>query len=531
MALQDRFYAEDNTRLTPEAVSQLAANPQKVYAELLRAMTEIFDAGTNNVSSGLPAWLDTTGTGPAPVSPIGDRAAGAVLGIFPNFGGGANFIVYFSDNSMQLAWQPTASVLIAPSDATLPRIDSIFLLPKERNIDGVVDVIDPVTRDVSSQTRVVGKTTKLPNAAGVGFGSDNDPSIFVIVTGTPASVPTAPAPPSGFFEANRIFDVRVNPGSGSINIGDVTDHRRVLRFRTELLPSFGDLIASQIGVVAPLGDAHVQAALERLDGVLAGFQTNRGLSHHGGLVWTSTGQVTLRRGTGVGAVNRELAFEINGTVVKKTDADLVIDMAVHLDGSEAASTWYYVYLENVGGALVPHISASPPVLPGSVSGKVGYHPVNTNWRFLAPMDNPAEGVLYNDGSSNLVPWTEVGSEWHLRDAPPSAFSQSLGTGQPTVYTAIALAGLFPAVASEVLVVVSAGGRTAVFDFGSGALIGQTVSSNRSRRSLTLGSNSDKPTGADLMTWLAPNSSGQVSYGVASSGSITLAPQITVIGWR
>ena len=117
-------------------------------------------------------------------------------------------------------------------------------------------------------------------------------------------------------------------------------------------------------------------------------------------------------------------------------ADLDFDITTDLETgqTEAASTPYYCYVEDNGGTLVAHISATAPVLDPTL--KVGYHPGtgngSTTWRCV--------GAFFNDDSSNIVPFVTDGTwiRWKKGGTNSPDRVHALGTTIPTAWTSLLL---------------------------------------------------------------------------------------------
>lgn len=85
---------------------------------------------------------------------------------------------------------------------------------------------------------------------------------------------------------------------------------------------------------------------------------------------------------------------IDNTVLKTT-GNIVFNMAADLEGAEAASTAYYLYLRNEAGALDAQISATVPDLPGGT--KPGYKSGDATRRCV--------GSFWNNVGENIVECT------------------------------------------------------------------------------------------------------------------------------
>jgi len=135
---------------------------------------------------------------------------------------------------------------------------------------------------------------------------------------------------------------------------------------------------------------------------LVALQGNPANLRIGHLVTTDVTTITLSPGT-----FGNIVMAINGKILTRS-ADLIFildDFGVGgsvLDvGSEAVSTAYYLYIDDVAGVMTPVLSVTPPVLPGA-AGIVGYHPTRT--------DELCIGSIWNDVGEDIVPaiWTPDG---------------------------------------------------------------------------------------------------------------------------
>lgn len=107
-------------------------------------------------------------------------------------------------------------------------------------------------------------------------------------------------------------------------------------------------------------------------------------------------------------------------------------------GSEAANTWYYVYIiagSSVANSSILSTSATTPTLP------TGY----THWAFV--------GAVRNNASSNFVPFSQVDKEAIL--TPPLTIID--GGGTATAWTALAVSAYMPPAAKKYNFI-QAGGR-------------------------------------------------------------------------
>lgn len=109
----------------------------------------------------------------------------------------------------------------------------------------------------------------------------------------------------------------------------------------------------------------------------------------GQLVITAPGIIQLQPVHG-----NDVAVAIDDVVIRKTGV-LEWNMAADLEGSETASTSFYLYAENDAGALVEKISATVPDLPGGT--KSGYENGDATFRCV--------GSVWNNASQDFVPAT------------------------------------------------------------------------------------------------------------------------------
>ena len=516
-----RAWHNDNQRITPNDLIRIGALGQR---GLMYALSLLLVKKSNgeHLPFGEIGWIGES----CQVNLVsGDRSTGLTMQVAAGMGlekiAGADAV---DDAHLYQVFEPIVveaafNFVTTASHASLARIDRVFL---KRGVtlgeNASLDTINPTTKVITPATLATERIYRTNASDG-----------FAYVIGTPGGA--AASPPVGYTLENLVAEITIQPGSGSLAPGDLADSRKLLELNHDLQPGLGALDAADVGVDSPLTDAHVQEALERLTtdlSTVAGA-TAKGLFYHGGVVWKDTATVTLRRGQGRGGTNAEMAIEIDGVVLVKTDAGLDFSMVSHIEGTEAANTWYYLYASASGATIVPHISATAPVLPGA-GGKVGYHPTNTTWRWLGSMD-PTLGAVYNDNSSNLAPFVTRRDEWKLRDGRPPGGTHTLSLSAPagTTYEAISLAGKVPPCAVEALVFISTVGTgtggTGYLHFGSGHLIGLTSGTNPG--SVVDGGTID---GDHFMAWIAVDASQRIAYALNAAETYTTIA-INVLGWR
>lgn len=525
----------DNERITPAALNRIGLlGLRTLWATVANLMVRK-DNGAHLVGTE-KAFV---GDGCKVVHVSGNLSTGVTFRVQAGFavqraaGVGAQVEDSAHDVYEPLVVQAPFTFVTNASDVLHPRLDSVYLKRSlVANNPQSVDLIDPATKNITA------------SSLDTEWDADTKASVgFAYVVGTPAASPVEPGVPVGFVAADKVATIRIDPGSGSFNTANLTDRRILFELHPSATPGLGAIHADDILVDSPLADAHVQEALERLTtdlGTLSAAAV-RGLTHHGGLVYTDTATVTLRRGAGRGGTNAEIAIELDGVVYTKTDADLAFSMVSHIEGTEAASTWYYLYVHPSGGSLVPHISATAPVLPGG-AGKVGYHPTNTGWRYLGSLAAPALGAIYNDASQNVMRWNAVGDEWTLAAGIPSTWV--LTPANPALggnFAAVSLASIVPPCAREALIraraVASDNSGTHIY-FGAGALIGSAVVATGTELKTTaqgVDSSGDAAgAGAAMGTfWMGLDASRQIAIGRAlgAPAANPLGIQIAVIGWR
>lgn len=514
----------DNERITPASLNRIGAlGARALYGALANLLVKKSDG--EHLDQGDVAYV---GDGCKVIPVSGDRETGFTLrvqagfGILRATGANADIEAHSVDVFVPVVVQAPFTFVTTASHALNPRIDAVYLKRVVADANSQdVDIIDPVTKVITNEAR------NIDTRVATTFSNGG----FAYVVGTAAGSPTPPATPVGFLERDLIALITVAPGSGLIDVADIDDSREVFELHPTAAAGLGAISAGDISVDAPLPDADVQEALERHDAEIDTLAAAavRGLCYHGGLVYTDTATVTLRRGAGRGGVDAEIAIEIDGAVVTKTDADLAFSIVTHIEGTEAASTWYYLYVSESSGAIVPHVSATAPVMPGAGSGKVGYHPTQTAWRFLGSVD-PTIGVFFNDASSNIVPFVANTEGWQWRDLTPAThidFPMAAPAGAN--WQAVDLSTLLPAIAREALVQVSLQGDDCSVDFAGGSRIGNAIGSTTgvihlSVHTVTTGSI------ADLQGFVALDSSRRIAYGLTTAGTI-VSLYMGVVGWR
>jgi hypothetical protein len=113
-------------------------------------------------------------------------------------------------------------------------------------------------------------------------------------------------------------------------------------------------------------------------------------------------------------------------------ADLGLD-----EGSEASSTWYYMYLVPKSGddtLLTLRASDNAPS-----TGPAGY----TNFRYI--------GAFRNDGSSNILSFTQVGANKFSYAAKQTIYSGNGEVTNEASFTEVSIAAFVPGTASEVTI--------------------------------------------------------------------------------
>lgn len=285
---------------------------------------------------------------------------------------------------------------------------------------------------------------------------------------------------------------------------------------------------SPTAIYAYIGQDLRSAAFTEEGKTLAGLQIMRG-EFQGRISYTSASQVTIGRG-----YNQKLRLEIDGVTVESS-SDLTVDISTadredtascSGSASEQASTWYYLYIDEVSAVPVEHISSTAPVMDPA-SGKVGYHPGtcngSTGWR--------AVGAVWNNASSNIEPFDYDGRIWTFRSIV-SAFTTSPGTGAQTTYTTASLSGKVPATARLVRLQVEIGADDHVYWYGHESVTG-TASSSPTPNKVTTRVNSTNNDAYDATQFdLAIDSTPSFAWGNADEGSggSRSLHRVDVVGW-
>jgi len=243
------------------------------------------------------------------------------------------------------------------------------------------------------------------------------------------------------------------------------------------------------------------------------------------LAWESVSQVRLNRD--VGGV---LQVEIDG-VVLTAGLSILFDIASHLDiGPEAASTFYYLYLENVAGVLTPHVSATGPEVTGG--SKVGYHSANPTWRYVAAVWNTAAlnferfsarrgaggrfEMIVNTRTGSAIPAEGVVEHATVQDADVSAF--------------------LPVTAREALIHAEMNSVNLRFHLFKGDRIGEAITSTSKGPYTPWTIDSDSDTWLSLNAWLPTSTSRHIGYARTRlagpvGGYGAASHEFSVYGWR
>ena len=255
---------------------------------------------------------------------------------------------------------------------------------------------------------------------------------------------------------------------------------------------------------------------------------------HGRVSWASISTLTIGRGNAA-----KLRIEVDG-VLTESAADLTVDLtsADREDtsgsggsASETASTWYYVYVANVSGVPVEHISFTAPVMDPA-SGKVGYHPGTgnglTTWRCI--------GAVFNNSGSDIQPFYVNADGWWVFRTTPTASPFTQTPGDPsalTSYTSLAFTAGFPQTARA--------GRFHVFQSADAAgqslhiaheAVTGTIAATRGFVELQSGAGggSGRDTGATVMFDLPIDATPTLKYGVEGAYTDFTVLRFRVLGW-
>lgn len=223
------------------------------------------------------------------------------------------------------------------------------------------------------------------------------------------------------------------------------------------------------------------------------------------------------------AYDGKILSEIKGTVVEKNDASLVLDLTADLfEGVEASSTWYYVYLENNAGTLVPRLSATAP------NALTLYHPTQ-DYRCVGAFYNAADGNVFR-----FHPWgdahggTLFGQQYEAASDP--SFELSPGTSSGPSYIALDLAGRLPSIAREVVILVVAAADSSTWHYGPESLVGTTTPAVRKISASTNGVSSAVFANASFSIPIENPAAPRIAWWRASGNQLT-DHRIHVLGWR
>jgi hypothetical protein len=252
---------------------------------------------------------------------------------------------------------------------------------------------------------------------------------------------------------------------------------------------------------------------------------------HGRIAWATASTVTIARGN-----QAKLRIEIDG-VLTESATDLTVDLASADredtsgsggSASETASTWYSVYVANVAGVPVEHISFTPPVMDPAI-GKVGYHPGtgngSTGWRYL--------GAVFNNSSSDIQPFDYDNKTglWQFRTRV-TAFTKAPGTGLQTTYALVSLSGNIPATARMARLYIGVLNDDYAYFFGHESLSGLTVSTNRSPLKLkTLHGTSNDTSNSSIFD-IPVDATPNVAWGLLDEGGggSRTTHEWEIVGW-
>jgi len=484
---------------------------QRYSDEVLRRL--LVDGGTNlELTQGRVAYFPDSCL---VIHVGGDRSTGVQFQINAGLGFkqlGALQVVPDRASLVPVVVAAPFSFTVNPSDPTNPRIDRIFMRQRElaENPQSVF-VIDPLTDAISTQSLNQDLTSTFET---------------VYVAGTPAASPVVPAPPAGWTTDEVLAEIVIAPGSGSFSPGggNLTDRRVLLELANGLVPSITSFPGTQVTVVAPLVDAHAQAALERLTTGLATAALSG--SRNAPFEYLNTSSVRLAEGVG-----GNVRVEIDGVIVN-TPAAFLFTLPTHLDtGSEAASTWYYCYVRNIGGVIVPLISVQAPLRADGT--KIGYHPTITDARFIQ--------AFRNDNSSNIVPFDELPDQTvQLRSTAAGSsatfFLDDIGAAASgAAYTSRALGARVPPGARSVRLVAAAMATRITFYYARSSLAASSPATFPSPHRLPIIDAGDAANQSGSLSFelsIADPSSPAYAWATVDAGGQQVSVHnVFVLGWR
>lgn len=198
----------------------------------------------------------------------------------------------------------------------------------------------------------------------------------------------------------------------------------------------------------------------------------KGYINGGVPAYTSAATITLPAGLRVRSSDNTADIEVSSPLV----VSLAASGALGLDtGSEASSTWYYVYLikKSSDGTVSAVFSVTNESVSGTITQPSGY-----DLKRQLPI------AIRNDGSSNIIPFV-VGGGWPLkpyiayRDYEDSSVFRVLNAGTSATFAGVSLTALIPPISklaslNAVLGAVGSGTFTYIIPTGSGLSTGMVV---------------------------------------------------------
>jgi hypothetical protein len=293
---------------------------------------------------------------------------------------------------------------------------AVIILSAQANASTiVVDVASNVgigTASPATKLHVLGDATIEGNDLRIDNNADNNTTVTI------DSGSSAPQE-SNFVFASMGFDKWLikKDASDELFIKNVDDSTPIITFKsgnvTDLDTTFtkADVDAMDIHAHASRHEAGGEDPISGLGGSSSLLQ--------GTFVFTNSQTVTFSP-----TVGGNIVVNIDGAVLTRTTSlDFILDDfgvgGSHLDvGSEASSTPYYLYVDNVAGVMTPVISATPPDDIGDT--KPGYHPTRTDERCI--------GSIWNNSVQNITPFIMNGNkvQFTSRDQNDHLYSNSSG---------------------------------------------------------------------------------------------------------
>jgi hypothetical protein len=193
----------------------------------------------------------------------------------------------------------------------------------------------------------------------------------------------------------------------------------------------------------------------------------------GRMEWVSNTQIRLAP-----EYRNEIQVEYLDRVGKATGA-VVWDITADLAGTEAPSTWLYIYAKVADAPSTTIQKILSPLAPETAGADQGYRTFAVIGKYRCI------GAIYNTAAGHIFPFDEYegqdpspfrGQQFRARD--DASFQLTLATDVTASYQAVALTGRVPAIAKEVLVETMIRGENGDVFYGPESLVGTTTPGTR-----------------------------------------------------